>query len=136
VHRAGGPDAAVVHPLRWDPATSDTRHAAVDSPEVMALLVGHGIVRSERALDALTVVERIRPHLIAAGVEMSDEQVSGDVAHVRFPGGCGAPDQGVKDEIMGVPRQSVPGLRDVVEVAREPAVAAFAPLASPRVGPP
>jgi Fe-S cluster biogenesis protein NfuA len=127
---------ALVHALREDPAAAEVLYAAVEAPEVMALLVSHGIVRSGRTLDVLGVVEQIRPHLVAAGIEMSVQEVRGDVAYVQFPGGCSAPDQQVRDEIMGVLRQRVPGLREVVEVAPEPAGAAFVPLAALRVGPP
>lgn len=126
----------LVHAMREDPAAAEVLYAAVDSPEVMALLVAHGIIRSGRTLDVLTVVEQIRPHLIAAGIEMTVREVRGDVAHVQFPGGCSAPDQVVKDEIMGVLRQRVPGLREVVEVAPEQPGAAFVPLATLHVGPP
>ena len=127
---------ALVHALREDAAAAEVLYATVDSPEVMALLVAHGIVRTGRTLDVLTVLEQIRPHLVAAGVEMSVEQVRDDVAYVRFPAGCSAPEQQVRDEIMGVLRQRVPGLREVVELPPERPGAAFVPLATLRVGPP
>jgi len=127
--------ATLVHLLREDPAGVEVLYRAVDEAEVMALLVGHGIVRSDRTLDVLRVVEQIRPHLVAASVELTVESVLDDVAHVRFPTGCSAPTQEVKDEIMGVIRHRVPGLREVREVAPEPAGAAFVPLASLRIGP-
>ena len=126
---------ALVHALREDPAAAEVLYAAVDAPEVMALLVAHGIVRTGRTLDVLTVLEQIRPHLVAAGVEMSVEQVRDDVAYVRFPSGCSAPEQQVRDEIMGVLRQRVPGLREVVELPPERPGAAFVPLAALRIGP-
>jgi Fe-S cluster biogenesis protein NfuA len=126
---------ALVHALREDPAAAEVLYAALDAPEVMALLVAHGIVRSGRTLDVLTVMEQIRPHLVVAGIEMSVEQVRDDVAYVRFPGGCSAPDAAAKDEVMGVLRQRVPGLREVVELPPEPSGSAFVPLAALRVGP-
>lgn len=126
----------LVHTLREDPAATEALYVALDQPEVMALLVSHGIVRSERTLSVLSVVEGIRPHLVAAGIEMSVTAVRDDVAYVSFPAGCAAPDQGAKDEIMGVVRQRVPGLRDVVEVPAEPSGPAFVALSSLRVGRP
>jgi hypothetical protein len=66
---------------------------------------------------------------------MNVEEVRDDVAYVRFATGCSAPDQATKDEIMGVIRQRVPGLRDVVEIVDEPA-GAFVSLDSLRIGPP
>lgn len=125
----------LVQMLREDPAAADVLYAAVDRPEVMALFVSHGIIRSDRTLDVLNVVEQIRPHLIASSIEMSVEEVRDEVAYVRFPSGCSAPDQQTKDEIMGVIRQRVPGLRDVVEIADEPG-GAFIAVDSLRIGPP
>ena len=73
----------------------------MEYPEVMALLVSHGIVRNDRTLDVLQVYEQIRPHLVASSIEMSVEEVRDDVAYVKFATGCSAPDQQAKDEIMG-----------------------------------
>jgi Fe-S cluster biogenesis protein NfuA len=101
----------------------------------MALFVSHGIIRSDRTLDVLQVFEQIRPHLIASSIEMSVEEVRDDVVYVRFPTGCSAPDQQTKDEIMGVLKQRVPGLREVVEMAPEPS-SAFVSVDTLRIGPP
>lgn len=125
----------LVHMMREDAAAGEVLYRAVDEPEVMALLVSHGIIRTDRTLDVLRVVEQIRPHLIARSIEMSVEQVRDDVAYVRFPSGCSAPEQQDKDEIIGVIRQRVPGLRDVVEVEAEPE-RAFIAVDSIRIGPP
>lgn len=125
----------LVHMMRENEAAAEVLYAAVDEPEVMALFVSHGIIRSDRTLDVLQVMEQIRPHLVASSIEMDVSEVRDDVAYVRFATGCSAPDQQAKDEIMGVLRQRVPGLRDVVELAPEPA-GAFVALDTLRVGPP
>jgi Fe-S cluster biogenesis protein NfuA len=125
----------LVHLLREDERGGEILYEAVEHPEVMALFVSHGLIRTDRTLDVLQVYEQIRPHLIASSIEMSVEQVRDDVAYVRFASGCSAPDQQTKDEIMGVIRQRVPGLRDVVEVAAEPS-SAFVAVDSIRIGPP
>jgi Fe-S cluster biogenesis protein NfuA len=125
----------LVQMLRENDAAAEVLYAAVDAPEVMALFVSHGIIRSDRTLDVLQVMEQIRPHLIASSIEMDVTEVRDDVAYVQFATGCSAPEQETKDEIMGVLRQRVPGLRDVVEVAAEPA-GAFVALDSLRIGPP
>lgn len=125
----------LVHMMREDERAAEILYEAVEYPEVMALLVSHGIVRSDRTLDVLQVYEQIRPHLVASSIEMSVEEVRDDVAYVRFATGCSAPDQDAKDEIMGVIRQRVPGLRDVMEVAPEPS-SAFVAIDSIRIGPP
>lgn len=125
----------LVQMLREDERGGELLYRAVEEPEVMALFVSHGIIRTDRTLDVLQVFEQIRPHLIASSIDMSVEEVRDDVAYVRFPSGCSAPDQQTKDEIMGVLKQRVPGLREVVEVAQEPS-SAFVSLDTLRVGPP
>ncbi len=125
----------LVQMMRENEAAGEVLYAAVDEPEVMALFVSHGIIRSDRTLDVLQVMEQIRPHLIASSIEMNVEEVRDDVAYVKFATGCSAPDQSTKDEIMGVLRQRVPGLQGVVEVVDEPGPA-FVAVDSLRIGPP
>lgn len=125
----------LVQMLREDEHGGEVLYRAVDQQEVMALFVSHGIIRSDRTLDVLQVFEQIRPHLIASSIDMSIEEVRDDVAYVKFPTGCSAPDQQTKDEIMGVLKQRVPGLREVVEVAQEPS-SAFVSVDTLRIGPP
>ncbi|MCB0901533.1 MAG: hypothetical protein U0R27_04100 [Candidatus Nanopelagicales bacterium] len=125
----------LVQMLREDERGGEVLYRAVEEPEVMALFVSHGIIRTDRTLDVLQVFEQIRPHLIASSIDMSVEEVRDDVAYVKFPTGCSAPDQQTKDEIMGVLKQRVTGLRDVIEVAPEPSTA-FVSVDTLRVGPP
>ena len=125
---------ALVHVLRDDARGGELLYEAVEQPEVMALFVSHGIIRTDRTIDVLRVVEQIRPYLVTSSIEMSVEMVRADVAYVRFATGCSAPDQTVKDEIMGVIRQRVPGLRGVEEV-KEEAGTTFIELSSLRIGP-
>lgn len=126
---------ALVHLLREDERGGELLYQAVEQPEVMALFVSHGIIRTDRTLDVLRVVEQIRPYLVTSSIEMDVESVRGDVAYVRFATGCNAPDQATKDEIMGVIRQRVPGLTAVEEVKPEPGQA-FISLDTLRVGAP
>ena len=86
----------------------------------MALFVSHGLIRTDRTIDVLRVVEQIRPYLMTASVEMSVESVRNDIAYVKFGKGCSAPSQENKDEIMGVIMQRVPGLKGVEEIKDEP----------------
>jgi Fe-S cluster biogenesis protein NfuA len=125
----------LVHMMREDERAGEILYESVERPEVMALFVSHGIIRSDRTLDVLQVYEQIRPHLIASSIEMSVEEVRDDVAYVKFAAGCSAADQPAKDEIMGILRQRVAGLRDVVEVVDEPS-SAFVAVDTIRVGPP
>lgn len=111
---------ALVQLLRGDERGGELLYEAVERPEVMALFVSHGLIRTDRTLDVLRVVEQIRPYLVTSSVELEVEQVRGDVAYVRFATGCSAPSQSTKDEIMGVIMQRVPGLKGVEEVVPEP----------------
>lgn len=123
---------ALVQLLREDERGGDLLYQAVEQPEVMALFVSHGLIRTDRTLDVLKVVEQIRPYLVTSSVEMDVERVDGDVAYVRFQKGCSAPTQSMKDEIMGVILQRVPGLARVEEVKD----ATFIGLDTIRVGAP
>jgi Fe-S cluster biogenesis protein NfuA len=125
---------ALVQLLRSDERGGELLYEAVERPEVMALFVSHGIIRTDRTIDVLRVVEQIRPYLVTSSIEMEVESVRGDIAYVRFGKGCNAPDQAAKDEIMGVIRQRVPGLKGVEEV-RDPDGQAFIGLDTIRVGP-
>ena len=124
----------LVHLLRSDERGGELLYEAVEQPEVMALFVAHGIIRTDRTIDVLRVVEQIRPYLVTSSIEMSVESVRGDVASVKFATGCNAPDQATKDEIMGVIMQRVPGLKAVEEIKDEPG-RAFIGLDTIRVGP-
>lgn len=124
----------LVHLMRSDERGGELLYEAVEQPEVMALFVAHGIVRTDRTIDVLRVVEQIRPYLVTSSIEMSVESVRGDVAFVKFATGCSAPDQATKDEIMGVILQRVPGLKSVEEVKDEPG-RAFIGLDTIRIGP-
>ena len=125
---------ALVHLLRGDERGGELLYEAVEQPEVMALFVSHGIIRTDRTIDVLRVVEQIRPYLVASSIEMEVESVRNDVAFVRFATGCNAPDQVTKDEIMGVLMQRVPGLKGVEEVVPDSGPT-FISLDTIRVGP-
>jgi Fe-S cluster biogenesis protein NfuA len=124
----------LVQVLREDPRGEELLFAAVDRPEVMALLVSHGIVRVDRTLDVLRVVDQLRPYLAAESIELDVDRVEGDVAFVRFGTGCSAPAAETKAEIRAAILQRVPGLTAVEEVAATGG--AFVPVTSLRVGPP
>jgi Fe-S cluster biogenesis protein NfuA len=125
---------ALVHVLRQDARGGELLYEAVELPEVMALFVQHGIIRTDRTIDVLRIVEQIRPYLVTSSIEMEVESVRGDVAYVRFAKGCSAPDQATKDEIMGVIMQRVPGLKGVEEIVDAPGQA-FVSLDTIRIGP-
>jgi Fe-S cluster biogenesis protein NfuA len=126
---------ALVQTLRDDERGGELLYDAVEQPEVMALFVSHGLIRTDRTLDVLRVVEQIRPYLVTSSVELEVEQVRDDIAYVRFGSGCSAPTQQTKDEILGVIRQRVPGLKGAQEIVTEPG-RTFIGLDSISFGPP
>lgn len=125
---------SLVQLLREDPRGGELLYEAVEMPAVMALFVSHGLIRTDRAIDVLRVVEQIRPYLVTSSIEMEVESVTDDVAYVRFAKGCSAPDQQVKDEIMGVIMQRVPGLKGVEEV-KDQSSSTFISLDTLKIGP-
>lgn len=124
----------LVHVLRSDPRGEELLFAAVDRPEVMALLVAHEIVRVDRTLDVLRVVDQLRPHLAASSVQLEVVRVEGDTAIVSFGTGCNAPASAVREEILQVLNSRLPGMTAVEQAAQ--GGGAFVPLTSLRVGPP
>jgi Fe-S cluster biogenesis protein NfuA len=124
----------LVQVLRSDPRGEELLFDAVDRPEVMALLVSHEIVRVDRTLDVLRIVDQLRPALAASSVQLDVVRVEGDRAIVAFGGGCNAPTQAVRDEILQALGARLPSGMTVVE--DQPSDQAFVPLTSLRVGPP
>ncbi len=126
---------SLVQTLRADPRGADLLYAALDRPEVMALLVAHDIVRADRTLDVLRAAEQLRPYLIASGTDVAVLRVDGDVATVRF---AGHPPDGMRADVRDTLLARVPGLASVVEDQRdlEPDGCAFVPLNTVRVGRP
>lgn len=125
---------SLVQLLREDERGGDLLYQAVENPAVMALFVSHGLIRTDRTIDVLRVVEQIRPYLVTSSIEMEVDVVKDDVAYVRFAKGCSAPDQATKDEIMGVIMQRVPGLKGVEEV-KEQNGSTFISLDTLKIGP-
>jgi hypothetical protein len=123
----------LVQVLRSDPRGEELLFEAVDRPEVMALLVGHEIVRVDRTLDVLRVVDQLRPHLAASSVPLEVARVEGERVFVSFGTGCNAPSSQVREEILQVLGSRLPGMTVTEEVAQS---SAFVPLQSLRVGPP
>ena len=119
--------------LRSDPRGEELLFEAVDRPEVMALLVAHEIVRVDRTLDVLRVVDQLRPHLAASSVQLEVVRVEGDTVTVSFGTGCNAPSAQVREEILQVLGTRLPGLTAVEQTTSS---GAFVPLQSLRVGPP
>jgi len=130
-NRAGLVELVTV--LRSDPRGEELLFDAVDRPEVMALLVAHEIVRVDRTLDVLRVVDQLRPHLAASSVALEVERVEGNRVVVSFGTGCNAPSALVREEILQVLGTRLSGMTVEEQVTSS---GAFVPLQSLRVGPP
>lgn len=120
--------ASLVSFLRRDPAGVELLYRAVDAPEVMALLVAHGIVRADLTLDVLRVVEQLRPYLVASSVDVEVVRVEGGTAYLRYHGS--PPSEELDDGLRQAMLTRVPGLR---AVERADDGAAFVPLSSIQV---
>lgn len=123
----------LVKVLRSDPRGEELLFEAVDRPEVMALLVQHGVVRVDRTLDVLRAVDQLRPYLAASSIEMEVVRVEGDVVTVSFGGGCNAPSEATRQEILGALQTRLPGITAVEDAPRGQA---FVPMTSLTIGPP
>ncbi|HUX03385.1 MAG TPA: hypothetical protein VMV53_00545 [Acidimicrobiales bacterium] len=124
--------AALVQVLRSDARGTELLYEAVDLPEVMALMASHGIIRTDLTLDVLRVVDQLRPHLLAASVNLEVVQVDGDVLTLRYNGH--RPDDDVVDGIRDALLSRVGGLRVVQESADE-SVTSFVPISGLKVRP-
>ncbi len=124
----------LVQVLRGDPRGEELLFAAVDRPEVMALLVAHGIVRVDRTMEVLRAVDQLRPFLAASSVSLEVARVDGDTAYVAFGTGCQAPTPALRAEVLGALNARLSGVTAVEEQAA--GGGAFVPLTSLRVGPP
>lgn len=126
----------LVRMLREDPTACDVLYRAMDRPEVMALLVSHDIVHAGRALDVLRVVEQIRPHLVASGLDVEVVSVADDTVTLQFTGACGSSTAELRDGVREVLLARVPGLREVREAggATGGGGPAFIPLSTLSVG--
>ena len=106
--------AALVKFLRADPRGTQLLYEAVDLPEVMALMASHNIIRTDLTLEVLRVVDQLRPHLMAASVNLEVLRVEGDVVSIRY--NSHRPDDEVVDGIHEALLARVVGLREVREV--------------------
>ncbi len=125
----------LVQVLRADPRGEELLFSAIDRPEVMALLVAHGIVRVDRTMEVLRVVDQLRPYLAASSVQLDVARVDGDTAYVSFGTGCQAPTPALRAEILSALSARMPSGIAVVE-EKAASGGAFVPLTSLRVGPP
>jgi Fe-S cluster biogenesis protein NfuA len=119
---------ALVQRLRADPGGEDLLVAALEQPEVMALLVRHRIVRGGRPLEVLQVVESLRPYLVASGADIEVVELDDERAVLRLTGTDATTGTELADGVEQTLLSRVPGLAEVSWVAAPTAPQAFVPV--------
>jgi Fe-S cluster biogenesis protein NfuA/tetratricopeptide (TPR) repeat protein len=129
---------ALVRAVREDERGRELLRAALERPEVYALLTMHGIIRPSSAHRVAAVIEELRPGVRSHGGDVELVRVEGNVAIVRMSGacsGCGSAAQTLKVGIEAAVCARVPEIVRVEqesEPASDPLPAGFAVLdASP-----
>ena len=93
---------ALVRAVREDERGRELLGAALERPEVYALLTMHGIIRPSVAHRVAAVIEELRPGVRSHGGDVELLRVEGNVAIVRLSGacvGCSSAAQTLKDGI-------------------------------------
>ncbi len=114
---------ALVRAVREDERGRELLRAALERPEVYALLTMHGIIRPSVAHRVAAVIEELRPGVRSHGGDVELVGVEGKTAVVRLSGaceGCSSAAQTLKDGIEAAVCARVPEISRV-EAASEPA---------------
>jgi Fe-S cluster biogenesis protein NfuA len=119
---------SLVQRLRADATGEDLLVAALEQPEVMALLVRHRIVRGGRPLEILRVVESLRPYLVASGADVEVVELDDDRAVLRLVGADAAAAGELQDGLEQALLSRVPGLATVTWAGAPAAAQAFVPV--------
>jgi len=123
---------SVVGRLRQDERGAELLYEIVEDPEVYASLVKAGIVRPTLAMQAIQVLDGIRPYLQSHNGDVELVRIEGGTAYVRLLGacqGCGSSSTTLRDSVAEALLAHLPGIRDVEEVPPELAPsAAFVPV--------
>ncbi|MFV0461891.1 MAG: NifU family protein [Nostocoides sp.] len=83
--------AALVHlvrALRTDTTARDALLDAVGDPVISAVLLSHGIIRTDPQTQAERVLERIRPEVSSHGGQVELDRVEDGTAYIRLAGAC------------------------------------------------
>ena len=128
--------AAVLHSvvlrLREDDRGNELLYEIVEEPEVYASLVKAGIARPTLAMEAIQVLDGIRPYLKSHNGDVELVRIEGATAYVRLQGacqGCGSSSTTLRDSVAEALLAHLPALSDVEEVPPEVAPStAFVPV--------
>lgn len=123
---------ALVRIVRLLRAGEGALDAVVADEVVHAVLIAHGLVRTDCAAGVIQVLDAVRPHLQAAGADARLVGMDGAVAVLRLEGalaGCGEVAQVLRHDLGHLLTDAVAGLAGIAEAPADPGVA-FIPLAS------
>ena len=129
----------IVRRLRDDDRGRELLYELVDDPEVYAALAKAGIVKPSLAMQAIQVLDGVRPYLTSHNGDVELAKIENGVAYVRLLGacqGCGSSTETLRDAVAKALLDHLPELTEVREATDEPAANAFIPLSSVGVGRP
>jgi Fe-S cluster biogenesis protein NfuA len=112
----------VVGRLRQDERGAELLYEVVEDPEVYASLVKAGIVRPSLAMQAIQVLDGIRPYLQSHNGDVELVRIEGGTAYVRLLGscqGCGSSSTTLRDSVAEALLAHLPEISDVEEVPPE-----------------
>jgi len=124
----------IVGRLRSDDRGTELLYEIVEDPEVYASLVKAGIVRPTLAMQAVQVLDGIRPYLQGHNGDVELVRIEGGTAYVRLLGscqGCGSSSTTLRDSVAEALLAHLPEISEVEEVPPEVAPSdAFVPVSA------
>ena len=128
---------SMVGRLRRDERGTELLFEIVEDPEVYASLVKAGVVRPTLAMQAIQVLDGIRPYLQSHNGDVELVRIEGGTAYVRLLGscqGCGSSSTTLRDSVAETLLAHLPEISEVEEVPPEAAPSgAFVPVSALRV---
>jgi len=125
---------SIVERLRSDERGTELLYEIVEDPEVYASLVKAGIVRPTLAMQAVQVLDGIRPYLQSHNGDVELVRIEGATAYVRLLGscqGCGSSSTTLRDSVAEALLAHLPEISQVEEVPPEVAPSdAFVPVSA------
>ncbi len=123
---------SVVGRLRQDERGAELLYEIIENPEVYASLVKAGVLRPTLAMQAIQVLDGIRPYLESHSGDVELVRIEGGTAYVRLLGaceGCGSSSTTLRDSVAEALLAHLPGISEVEEVPPEVAPpTAFVPV--------
>jgi Fe-S cluster biogenesis protein NfuA len=119
--------------LRADESGREMLYELVDDPEVYAAFAKAGIVKPSLAMQAILVLDGVRPYLTSHNGDVELVKIEDGVAHVRLLGacqGCGSSTDTLRDSVARALLDHIPELHEVRDVPPETAPTTLIPVDS------